>query len=225
MIEAMDPTAAKVVLAIQRGDSINRVASKVDISYSWVYDWVERLEDANIIANTDTGLRVVDHELRQQYAGLMGALYSRDGLSQAEAYVVPHFAGMAFAYTEIDAAYVWTHGGYQLARDHQDYPVFIAVHEHDVDRWLAFFQQFGVDATVGERPDADAVDGPVHYVLFPTTDGLDTEWVDGNPAIPLTDAVDQMVANRPAYEPALEILTEEYDIDVDATHRSTTAAE
>ncbi|ELZ20827.1 hypothetical protein C475_19548 [Halosimplex carlsbadense 2-9-1] len=221
----MDPTAAKVVLAIQRGDSINRVASKVDISYSWVYDWVERLEDTNIIANTDSGLRVVDHELRQQYAELMGALYSRDSISQEEAYIIPHFAGMAFAYTEIDAAYVWTHGGYQLARDHEDYPVFIAVHQRDVDRWLAFFQQYGVDATVGERPDPRAVNGSVHYVLFPTTDGFDIEWVDGNPVIPLADAVDQMVANRPAFEPALEILTEEYDLDIDASHHSTTTAD
>jgi len=49
MIELMDSTARKIVLAVKRGDSINRIANKIDISYSWVYDWVERLENANII--------------------------------------------------------------------------------------------------------------------------------------------------------------------------------
>ncbi|MFC6954911.1 helix-turn-helix domain-containing protein [Halorubellus litoreus] len=221
----MDATAAKIVLAIQRGDSINRVASKIGVSYSWVYDWVERLAEANIISNEDSGLRVVDHELRQQYAEMMAALYSRETISQEDAYVIPHFAGMEFAYTEIDAAYVWTHGGYQIARGHDDYPVFIEVHDRDIERWIAFFEQFGVDTTINERPDASAVDGNVHYVLFPQTNGIEVEWVDGNPVIPLDDAVDQMMANRPAYEPALEIIADEYDRDIDASHHEATGVD
>ncbi len=225
MTELMDATAAKIVLAVQRGDSINRVASKIGVSYSWVYDWIERLEDTKIIATTDNGLQIVDYEIRQQYADMMAALYSRDTISQEDAYVVPHFADMEFAYTEIDAAYVWTHGGYQIARSHDDYPVFIDVHERDVDRWIAFFQQFGVDMTISERPDAGDVDGTVHYVLFPQTDGIDVEWVDGNPVIPLDDAVDQMMENRPAYEPALEIIRAEYDRDIDASHHSAMSAD
>jgi DNA-binding Lrp family transcriptional regulator len=221
----MDATAAKIVLAVQRGDSINRIASKIGVSYSWVYDWVGRLEDSKIIATTDNGIQIVDHEMRQQYANMMAALYSRDTISQEDAYVIPHFATMEFAYTEIDAAYVWTHGGYQIARSHDDYPVFINVHKRDVDRWIAFFQQFGVDMTINERPDAGDVDGNVHYVLFPKTDGIDVEWVDGNPVIPLDDAVDQMMENRPAYEPALEIIAEEYDRDLNASHHSAMSAD
>ncbi|SNR75742.1 hypothetical protein SAMN06266787_12114 [Halorubrum ezzemoulense] len=220
MIELMDPTAAKIVLAAQRGDSINRIASKIDTSYSWVYDWMERLDNANIIAKTDNRIQIVDHEMRQQYAEIIAALYSRDTISQEDAYIIPHFAGMEFVYTEIDAAYVWTHGGFQIARSHDDYPVFIEVHDRDVERWIAFFQQWGVDTTINERPDASDVDGNIHYVLYPKTNGIDAEWVDGNPVIPLDDAVSQMMENRPAYEPALEIMADEYDRDIDATHHS-----
>jgi DNA-binding Lrp family transcriptional regulator len=216
----MDATAARIVLAVQRGDSINRIASKIDVSYSWVYDWIKRLDEANIISNTDSGIQIVDHEMRQQYAEMMAALYSRDTISQEDAYIIPHFAGMEFAYTEIDAAYVWTHGGYQIARSHNDYPVFIEVHDRDVERWIAFFQQFGVDTTINERPDASDVNGNVHYVLFPKTGGIDAEWVDGNPVIPLDDAIDQMMENRPAYEPALEIIADKYDREIDASHHS-----
>jgi len=212
MTEFMDPTAAKIVLAAHRGDSINRIAAKIGVSYSWVYEWIERLEDHQIISNTDNGIRVADHELRQQYAEMMAALYRRDTVTQEEAYVIPHFAGMEFAYTEIDAAYVWTHGGYQVARSHDDYPVFTAVHDRDIERWIAFFEQFGIDTSVEDRPDPSDVDETVHYVLFPATDGIDAEWVDGNPVIPLEETVEQMMENRPAYEPALEIISEEYDI-------------
>jgi hypothetical protein len=41
----------------------------------------------------------------------------------------------------------------------------------------------------------------------------------------LDDAVDQMMANRPAYEPALEIIAREYDVDVDASHDSAATAD
>ena len=225
MIELMDATAGKIVLAVKRGDSINHIASKIDISYSWVYDWVERLENTNIIANTDNGIQIIDHEMRQQYSEMMAALYSRDTISQDDAYVIPHFAGMEFAFTEIDAAYVWTEGGYQIARSHDDYPVFIEVHDRDIERWMAFFQQFGVETTLNERPDANEVTGNVHYVLFPKTTGIETEWVDGNPVIPLEDAIDQMMENRPAYEPALEIIADKYDRDIDASHHNSTSAD
>lgn len=223
MTEFMDPTAAKIVLAAQRGDSINRIAAKIGVAYSWVYDWIARLEDVGIIATTDNGIRVVDHELRQQYVEMMAALYRRDTVTQEDAYEIPHFAGMEFAYTEIDAAYVWTHGGYQIARSHDDYPVFIEVHDRDIERWIAFFEQFGIHPSFEDRPDASEVDGTVHYVLFPASDGIDVEWVDGNPVIPVEEAVEQMAENRPGYEPALEVISEEYDVDIDAHHHGTPA--
>ncbi|WP_257301223.1 helix-turn-helix domain-containing protein [Haloarchaeobius sp. FL176] len=220
MEDVIDATAAKIVLAVKRGDSINRIANKIGKSYSWTYDWVDRLEATDIIANTETGIQIVDHGMRQQYAEMMAAVYSRDTVSQEDAYIIPHFAGMEFAYTEIDAAYVWTHGGYQIARSHDDYPVFIQVRDQDIERWLAFFEQYGIDATIDERPDASEVDGNVHYVLFPQSDGFEVEWMDGSPVIPLATAVDQMTQNRPAYEPALEIIATEYDVDIDASHHS-----
>jgi hypothetical protein len=219
MTDFIDPTAAKIVLAAQNGDSINRISNKIGTSYSWVYDWINRLDAVNIISNTDNGVRVRDYEMRRRYEEMMGTLYSRDEVSQEDAYVILHFTGMEFAYTEIDSAYVWTHGGFQIARGHDDYPVFIEVHERDVDRWIEFFERFGVDTTVGERPDAADVDGSVHYVLFPQAEGIDIEWVDGNPVIPLDATVSQMVETRPAYEPALEMLADEHDVDIDASHR------
>lgn len=148
--------------------------------------------------------------MRPESADRLAAAY-RGNVTWRNAYDIPHFAGMDFAYTELDAVFVWTHGGYQIARSHDDYPVFIQVHSRDVDGWVAFFNDFGVDATIGERPDADEVDSAVHYVLFPQADGIDREWVDGHPVIRLEDVVRQIKANRPAYEPALQIIAEEHD--------------
>ncbi|MEF8775604.1 MAG: hypothetical protein V5A43_03750 [Haloarculaceae archaeon] len=127
---------------------------------------------------------------------------------------------MEFAYTEIDAAYVWTRGGYQIARSHDDYPVFLEVHEQDIERWIAFFEQFGRNTSITERPEASEIEGNVYYVLYPRTDGIEMDCVDGHPLISVERAVDQMMENRPASEPALDVIAEEHDVDLDAEPHS-----
>ena len=217
MMEHVDETAAKIMLSINPGDSIRRVAQKVGGSYSWVYEWIERLEDAGFVRRDD-GVYVNDYEVRQQYYDIVTAIARKTSPSIEEGYTIPHFAGREFAYTQIDAVYVWTHGGYQLTRGHDDYPIFMKVYDHEIEQWVAFFDAFDIPVTVAERADPDTHDASIYYVLYPTTDGIPREWVDGNPVIPLDDTIDHMMEYRVNYEPALEMIADEYDRDIDATH-------
>jgi DNA-binding Lrp family transcriptional regulator len=217
MMEYVDETAAKIMLVIQPGDSIRRIAQKIDGSYSWVYDWIERLEEAGFVRRDD-GVYINDYTVRDCYREMVAGISRSIGPSIDEGYTIPHFAGMPFAYTKIDSVYVWTHGGYQIARGHDDYPIFIQVTEEDVDRWRAFFDEFGVHCTIEDRPDPTDYTTNVAYVLFPTAEGITREWVDGNPVIPLDETIAHMREYRVNYEPALEMIAEEYDRDIDAAH-------
>jgi DNA-binding Lrp family transcriptional regulator len=217
MMELVDETAAKIMLVIRPGDSIRRVAQKVDSSYSWVYDWIERLEGAGFIRRDD-GVYVEDYAVRDRYYEMVAALSRAVGPSIEDGYIVPHFSGLPFAYTRIDSVYVWTHGGYQIARGHDDYPIFMQVRDQDVERWTAFFDEFEIANTIGERPDPAGFEGPVSYVLFPTTEDVAREWVNGIPVIPLDETIDHMLEYRVNYEPALEMIADEYDRDIDASH-------
>ena len=118
--------------------------------------------------------------------------------------------------------YVWTHGGYQVARGHDDYPVFILVHDRDVDRWIAFFDRYGIHSVIGDRADPDDVDGTVYSVLFPSEEDFEVAWAHGPPVISIDEAFDQMTQNRPVYEPASEIVADEYDVDVEGSHHGPT---
>nr|WP_211290265.1 hypothetical protein [Natrinema ejinorense] len=60
-----------------------------------------------------------------------------------EAYVIPQFGDWLFAFTRIDAVYVWTQGSYHVGREPDDYPLFLAVLEADIDAWQRFSEQFG----------------------------------------------------------------------------------
>ena len=216
-MEYVDETAAKIMLVIQPGDSIRRIAQKIDGSYSWVYDWIERLEEAGFIRRDD-GVYINNYTVRDCYREMIAGISRVVAPSIDEGYTIPHFAEMPFAYTKIDSVYVWTHGGYQIARGHDDYPIFIQVAEKDVDRWTAFFDEFGIPSTIEDRPDPTDYTETVSYVLFPTTSGITREWVDGNPVIPLDETIEHMREYRVNYEPALEMIAEEYDRNIDASH-------
>jgi hypothetical protein len=92
------------------------------------------------------------------------------------------------------------------------------VYDHEIEQWIAFFDAFDIQVTITERADPDTHDAAVYYVLHPTTDGITREWVDGNPVIPLDDTIDHMMKYRVNYEPALEMIADEYERDIDATH-------
>lgn len=202
-MEIVDEVPAIIVLAMEDGDSINRVSQKIGQSYSWTHEWVRTLVDVGIIERTHDGFRVADDNVPDGFMQVVQAT-ARYGVDRDEAYVIPHFAGMAFAFTRIDAAYVWTHGGYQLARDHTDYPVFIAVKRTDIEAWREFFSGCGIDAFVEERAGSG-----IYYVLFPV-ETIEVEWVDGAPVIPLGAAIEWMQQYRANFQPALEMIVEEY---------------
>ncbi len=58
-------------------------------------------------------------------------------------------------------------------------------------------------------PEFDALRDPA------TGDPIDPEWVDGNPVIPLSETVAYMQAYRWNFESALEMVADEYDVEID----------
>ena len=216
MMDYVDTTAAKIVLAASEGDSVRRVAQKIDGTYSWVYTWIERLEAIDVVERTN-GIRVTAPEVRDGYARLMETIARQTSPSVDEVYMTPHFAEMNFAYTKIDAVYVWTHGSYQIARGGDAYPVFMQINDADIEQWRSFFDRYDVPCVIDERDDAivEDTDGSVYYSLYPTTDPSDPEWVDGNPVIPLSETIEYMQEYRWNFEPALEMVADEYDVDID----------
>ena len=141
MYEVLDDTAAQVILAIESGDSIRRVAQHHHTPYETVRQAVNRLEDAGYV-HYDDSLSVVDERVRDAARELVAASACVSPPSIEEAYVLPQFSDWPYAFTRIDAVYVWTQGGYQVGREPTDYPLFLAVREQDVDVWEAFFESF-----------------------------------------------------------------------------------
>jgi len=219
MYEVLDDTTAQIILAIESGDSIRRVAQHLHTPYETVRQAVNRLEDAGYI-RYDDGLSVVDRRVRDAARELVAASAGVSPPSIEEAYVIPQFGDWPFAFTRIDAVYVWTQGGYQVGREPDDYPLFLAVRDQDVESWEAFFESFDLP-TAFERQPREKLAGSVQIVLDPQP-SLEIEHVEGYPVIPRAETIEYMHEHYATFESALAMLDRMYEnLDLGVDYRET----
>jgi len=217
MYEVCGEKELKVILALDPGDSISGVARKIDENRETIRRVVNRLEEAGYVVYDD-GLQLVDQTIRDAGLEFLTAATDISPPSISEAYVLPQFAGMEYAFTAIDAVYVWTRGGYQVASDPEDYPLFIAVHESELDAWTEFFDRFEIPTSEERQPTED-LDGTIQVVLEPRSQ-IEAEMVDGRPVIPLQKTVAFADEHYAHFQSALDMLDRMYDdIDTDANYR------
>lgn len=212
-VDVINPHVTKILLAVDDGDSITRIAQKTGGSYGWTHRWVERLEELGVLARDD-GVHVDDVAVREAYEAVAQTVLARE-LDLEDAYLLPNFAGLEYRYTQTDAVYLWTKGGYQIGRNRVNYPIFLDVLADDEDAWQQFFAAYGVDVCIAERD--STVDG-IYYVLFPQAE-LEYEWVEHTAVPPLAETVDWAEQYRANFQPALEMLDELYDLELDVTYR------
>ena len=223
MYEVLDDTAAQVILAIESGASIRSVAQHLHTPYETVRQAVNRLEAAGYI-QYDDGLSVTDEDVRETALNLVATSAGVSPPSIEEAYVLPQFGDWPFAFTRIDAVYVWTQGGYQVGRSPEDYPLFVAVREQDIDAWEAFFDSFGLPTGFERQPQAE-LDSSLQIVLEPQS-SLNMTHVEGYPVIPRSDTIEYMHENYAQFQSALAMLDRMYeDLDLGVTYRETERAQ
>ena len=217
MYEVFDDTRVRVLLALSDGDSIRRVAQRIQTPYETVRQAVNALETAGFV-RYDDGLSIPDTEVVESARRLLTTSARVNPPSIEEAYVLPQFADAAFAFTRIDAVYVWTRGGYQVARNPEDYPLFIAVEDRDVEYWEAFFGEFDLPVA-RERQPPETVDGALQIVLEPRAD-IEVDWVEGYPVIPREETIAYMREHFAHFQSALAMLDRMYDdLDLDVAYR------
>jgi hypothetical protein len=208
----MNRHVAKILLAVEDGDSINRVSEKIDSSYSYTYEWVNQLEEIGVFERDD-GIQVSDSEFVHSFEDVAQTVLKRD-LELDDAYLLPNYAGMEYRYSKTDSIFIWTKGGYQIGRNQSDYPVFIDVYREDVEEWEEFFQGFGIETSIGERPETDGI----HFVLYPQEE-MGVDRVEGASVAPLSETVEWTEKYRANFQPALEILNEMYDLGLGVEYR------
>jgi len=128
----------------------------------------------------------------------------------SEAYELVKQAGLKYAFTDPDAVFFWTKGGYQVDRFFGFYPIHMLVRKTDLNRWKEFFKFMGKSFWVKDSPVKQTLFG-AFYVLYPRVD-FDVEQVESFNVVPLKETVVFCEQHIYSYEPALEMLDEMYGL-------------
>lgn len=117
---------------------------------------------------------------------------------------------LPYALTNVDGVFVWTKGGYNAGRFFGSYPIHMKVLKSDVVRWRRFFAKHGKKImSSGEKP-KETLFG-VYYIIYPEIK-LKADTEGGLKVEPLNDTIEFCKKNIYTFEPALEMLDEEYNL-------------
>ncbi len=126
-------------------------------------------------------------------------------------------AGLPYVLSGVDAVFLWTRGGYNVDRFFGFYPISLKVRREDLPKWQSFFRSAGQRFVVEGRRVEETLFG-VFYLLRPVG-RLRRDEVEGYGVEPLKDVVRFCRDNVYAYEPALEMLDEMYNLGLGVKYR------
>jgi len=201
----------RILAAARPADSVSAISKRIGLSYGWTYKWVSELVRQGVFRRRGKGVEL--DAGNGFYRGFLSFFASAARNDVGLYYEALKYAGLKYAFAELDAVFVWTKGGYNLERSKNHYPVFVKVREEDLAEWKKFF------STLGLRRKNDSRHRGVFYVLRVEKD-FETELVSGEPVVPLKEAVAFMKKYEYNFLPALEMVDGEYGLGLKASYRS-----
>lgn len=134
-----------------------------------------------------------------------------------KAYSLLRSAPLPYALTGVDAVYVWTRGGYNADRFFGFYPIHIRIKKEHLTRWKRLLTESGYKAIVHGKKPRETLFGPF-FVLYPG-DAVEANKIESLMIDSLTKTVEFCKQNIFTFEPALEMLDEEYNLHLKAKYR------
>jgi len=119
-------------------------------------------------------------------------------------------SNLRYALTDVDGVFIWTKGGYNAGRFFGSYPIHLKVLKSDLPKWKDFLAENGRKTMLSGTMPRETMYG-IFYVLYPEST-LKAESADGLKVEPLGETVEFCKKNIYTFEPALEMLDEEYDL-------------
>lgn len=126
---------------------------------------------------------------------------------------------LPYALTNVDAVYAWTRGGYNADRFFGFYPVHIKVTRRDVLKWEKALANNGWKSIMSEEKPRETLFG-LFFILYPE-EKIKADKIGALKADPLAVTVEFCKNNPYTFEPALEMLDEEYRLGLGVKYKET----
>lgn len=197
-IEIINPYVLKIIVAARKEDSIKAISNRAGISYGWTYKWIKNLAKLGVFKLTR--MKTFLNEDSSFYTKTLH--YIKETLSKDIQfnYEVVSLLGIDYCFTKVDAVFIWTRGGYNIARYKDFYPIFIKVKKKD----KRLFEEYCNRLNLAINKKKGVFYRPIFSDNFKASD------CEGIPVDSLTETISFMKENRYNFEPALEMVEERY---------------
>ena len=208
MFELINPYVAKIAIAAEDGDSVRQISKKIKESYGWTYKWISELERIGALKRERQEIYInKDNKFYKELHKLVDNSL-KDNLSLNDAYLLPNLAGLEYIFTNTDAIFVWTKGGYNIGRSKDSYPIFIEILEENKKTWQNFFSGLKIGYTFKNEKRKGI------YFIISLTNKIEKERYGDIPVLPLAKTVEWAKKYSFNFQPALEMLDEMYDLKI-----------
>jgi hypothetical protein len=173
--------------------------------------------DPNKVLHDMAKKGMLEHISTGRYRVRSGNEYVYEKYDVSKAYEFLSKGELPYALTGVDAVYVWTHGGYNVDRFFGFYPIHVRVKKTHVSKWRKALAENGWKAFLhGERP-RETLFG-LFFMLYPE-EKIEADKVESLKVDSLKATVEFCKKNIFSFEPALEMLDEEYRLGLGVKYR------
>ena len=197
-LELINPHVLKILIAARKEDSIKAISDRISLSYGWTHKWIQDLAKLGVFKLTR--MKTFLNENSQFYNKTLQ--YIKETLTKDIRfnYDVLSLFGIDYCFTKTDAVFIWTKGGYNIARYKSFYPIFIKVKTKD----KKLFEEYCKKLNLFVKKKS----GVFYKAIF--LDDFKVSYNDGIPVDSLKKTIVFMEENRYNFEPALEMVKEMY---------------
>ena len=205
--EIINPHVLKILIAARKEDSIRAISDRISLSYGWTYKWVQDLAKLGVFKLTrmKTFLNK-DSQFYRRTIQYIKKILTKDIQFN---YGVLSLFGIEYCFTKLDSVFIWTSGGYNIARYKNFYPIFIKVRAKD--RKLFEYYCKKLSLSINKR------NGVFYKPVF--LDDFKISYHEGTPVDSLGETIGFMEENIYNFEPALEMIKEMYNGKIKARYK------
>lgn len=197
-IELLNPHVIKILISLRKEDSISSISKRISLSYGWTNKWVNELIKEGILVNKWRGVDL--NGKNRDYQNILK--FIKENLNDISFYYsVLNLFGINYCFAKTDAVYVWTEGRYNIARYKEFYPVFIKIQKEDYPVFLEYCKKLGLKI--------NSKKGVFYNIEI--LDEFKSVRKDEFSVEPLDETIEFMKENIYNFEPALEMINEMYN--------------
>lgn len=198
-IDILNPHVMKIIISAREQDSINLISKRINLSYGWTYNWIKKLIKIGVFKGLR--LKLILNKNNKFYINTLEYIKKNFSKDINFYYSTLSLFGIKYCFTKTDTVFIWTKGGYNIARYKDFYPIFIKIKKDDLEIFKYYCKKLNLKINYKKN---------IFYSIEVLED-FKVEYLNKIPVDDLSNTITFMKKYIYNFQPALEMIEEMYE--------------